>query len=120
VLLEAVNEYKNPQDEEAQLLEAKVEDIIPEPVVEGSEKSSLAETVGQKFEAIEEDYEEETSSRAWWETLRSQSSLPSLQHINASFDNTGSGVMINRNIGNMYNATITNVGNNNSVNHYRR
>jgi hypothetical protein len=127
VLLEAIDEYNNPQ--EAQHLEAIVEDIIPEPVVEGSrqqeaKKSSLpvAYIGGQKLEAVEEDHEVETSTRASRETptsqIDSQSSHPSLQYIKAFFNNIGSGIMINRNIGNTYNATITNVGNNNSVNHH--
>lgn len=121
MLLEAVNEHNNPQDhdEEAQILGVLVEDIIPEPgtVVEGSRQRE-AEIV----EAIKEDHEAETSESTQnsRETLTSQSPPSSSQHINASFNNTGSGVMINRNIGNIYNATITNVGNNNSLNQYHR
>jgi hypothetical protein len=87
VLLEAVNEYNNSQDEEAQLLKAAiVEDtsIIPKPVVEGSrqheaEKSSSAEIGGEKLETVEEDHEVETSTRASRETPTSQSSLPLLK-----------------------------------------
>ena len=153
VLLEAVYQFNNPQAEEAQLPEV----VVPEPVVEGSrqqeaESPSLAEIV----EEIEEDHEVETSTRASRETLTSQSSTPSPEHITGSFNNieedlgvgtsTGagtrasretsspsphwqhiinsfrntSGVMINKNVGNMYKTNITNVGNNNSVNHYYR
>lgn len=131
VLLEAVGEFHNSQDE-AQLLEAIVEDTgnIPEPVtvIEGSRqpeheagKSRLPEIGVQKLEEVEEDHEVETSTGASRETPTSQSSsLSSLRHIRAFFNNIGSGIMINRNIGNTYNATITNFGNNNSVNHYHR
>ena len=127
VLLEAVDEFHNSQDE-AQLLEAIGN--IPEPVtvIEGSRqpeheagKLRLPEIGVQKLEAVEEDHEVETSTGASRETPTSQSSsLSSLRHIRAFFNNIGSGIMINRNIGNTYNATITNFGNNNSVNHYHR
>lgn len=152
MLLEAVNEYYNPQDDEAHLLGA----IVPENVVEGSQQQedeilSYAEIV----EAIDEDLEAGTST--WREALRSQSSPPSPGGINASspFNDTGSieddhgvetssqasgetsplsphwqyinsflnntsGVMINRNVGNIYKTTITNVGNDNSKNRYYR
>ena len=135
VLLEAVDEFHNSQDE-AQFLdsEAIVEDTgnIPEPVtvVEGSRqpehepeagKSRLPDIGVQKLEAVEEDHEVETFTGASRETPTSQSSsLSSLRHIRAFFNTIGSGIMINRNIGNTYNATITNFGNNNSVNHYHR
>ena len=156
MLLEAVNKYN---DEEAQPLEG----IVTEPVVEGSRQPeaeilSLAEIV----QASEEDHEVETSAGISRETLTSQSSPSSSEHVNTSFTNTGSieedheaetssqasreaptsqspppsphwhhvnaslnlnntsGVMINRNVGNTYKTTITNVGNNNSVNRYYR
>ena len=87
VLRGAVDEYRNTQYEEAQLLEVRVEYIIPEPVVEISrqeedENSSSAEISRQGLEAIEEDHEPETSNRTSRETQGSQSS--------ASSNNTGS------------------------------
>ena len=97
---------------------------IPETMVEGSRQQEAENfSLAQNFEAISSEEDDgvktRTSTRASRETLTSQSSSPSPQHINLSFNNTGSGVMVNRNIGNFYKTTITNVGNNNSVNHYR-
>ena len=159
MLLEAVNEYNDAQDEEAQLLEAIVEDI-PDAIFERLrqqevKKSSLAEIV----EAIEEDHEVGTSTQSSRETLTSQSSPPSPRH--ASFNNTGSieedheveistqasretptsqssesssesspqhiNMSFNNNAasdvmitGSYHKTIIRNVGNDNSVNHYRR
>lgn len=88
-------------------------------------QSSSSSPSSNNTGSIEEDrdHEAETSTRASRdsETMESQSSPPSLQNMTRmfnTFNNTGSGVMINRNIGNIRNTTISNVGNNNSVNHH--
>lgn len=86
----------------------KVEDI-PEPVVEGSRQAEIVEE-------IEEDNEVGTSAQSSRKTQTTQSSSPHPppRHDNFSFNNTDSGVMINRNIGNIYNS-ILQVGSNDSV-----
>ena len=130
MLLEAVNAYNNPQDEEAHLLEA----IVPETVVEGhgAGTSSQASTQTSKSQSsprspepinasnpfndagsVEDDHEEETSSQASGETSPLS---PHWQYISSFLNNT-SGVMINRDVGNIYRTSIRNVGSNN---HYYR
>ena len=113
MLLEAINDYHNNAQGEAQLLEV----IVPEPVVEGSQQQEagnlgLAGIVG----AIEEEHRSTRSMRG---TLMSQSSTSSPGHVNFSLNNN-SGVMINWNVGNHYRTIFKNCGNNNSMNnHYR-
>ena len=102
MLLEAVNAYNNPQDEEAHLLEA----IVPETVVEGhgagtssqaSRQTSKSQSSPRSPEpinasnpfndagSVEDDHEEETSSQASGETSPLS---PHWQYISSFLNNT--------------------------------
>lgn len=145
VLQAAVNQYDNPQDEEAQILKAIVPEgsreqeavnlSLPEVVEENEEDHEVETSIRSRASKedlnasfnnigpIEDNHRDdvETSTQASRETPSSQSSPPSPhwlgQHVN-TFLNNSSGVMINNNVGNSFKTTIMNVGNNNSVNHY--